>query len=592
MAHGGGRSWSVSVRTRMVLIVAAVMLLTTAVLATAGGWWSMRSLREHERVEIEQSADQVERALERDAEALGNLVRDWAHWDDTYDFVATGSLDYVDSNLSAETLAGLDLDAFAIVTSDGTLRWGGGRRPAGGQLEAAPPELVEAMAPGGALFVGRQGSEPLAGLVRLGGELVLVSSAAVTDSSGTAPATGVLAMARHVDDAEVAALADRLRLDLRLEPPASPHGITSEGTTITLRRVVPGLTGAPVASMVVSDTMAAVAAGRSSLAALVGAVVVGLLLSGVAMAAFQDRHIGRRLRRLQEDAARIAAASQPSGRVGDGGTDEIGRLADVLNGMLGSLERSRQEVELRNSELLAANAAKDDFVSTVSHELRTPLTVIRAVHETMLAHAERLSPEDRHDLLVRADRNSHRLERLVSDLLVLSRLTDGRVDPQPERLHVAGTVEDALSDSRVEDVQVEVADDAEALADRDHVRRMLLNLLENAAKYGRPPVVVRSRRTAGGVRLEVEDHGDGVPGAFVPELFGRFTQADGGDRRSSSGTGLGLAIVDSLATANGGRVSYETGTSGGARFVIELPEAGASPELRRAALPPAHGATP
>jgi signal transduction histidine kinase len=131
-------------------------------------------------------------------------------------------------------------------------------------------------------------------------------------------------------------------------------------------------------------------------------------------------------------------------------------------------------------------------------------------------------------------------------------------------------VTDTVEELHVDGVVTVVDGPVHVEADRDHVVRIVGNLVTNAGKYGAGPIEVRVRRNGGLASLEVRDHGDGVPEAFVPVMFDTFTQADRGDTRSARGLGLGLSIVASLAEANNGKVRYEP-AGPGARFVVELP---------------------
>jgi signal transduction histidine kinase len=111
----------------------------------------------------------------------------------------------------------------------------------------------------------------------------------------------------------------------------------------------------------------------------------------------------------------------------------------------------------------------------------------------------------------------------------------------------------------------------DVLADPRHLHQILVNLLSNARKYGRPPVRVAVRRADGVAEIGVSDEGEGVPPDFVPLLFDRFSRASTGVAPTHKGTGLGLYIVDQLARANGGSVRYEPNEPRGSRFVVRVP---------------------
>ncbi|HYF73337.1 MAG TPA: HAMP domain-containing sensor histidine kinase, partial [Nocardioides sp.] len=127
--------------------------------------------------------------------------------------------------------------------------------------------------------------------------------------------------------------------------------------------------------------------------------------------------------------------------------------------------------------------------------------------------------------------------------------------------------------TRPEDVVVDVEPGLEVLVDAQRVEQVLYNLVNNALRHGRAPVVISARMLAGTVEIAVEDQGDGVPDGDVQFLFDRFSSAD----HSPHSVGLGLWIVRTLVAAHGGEVRYEA-PRGGARFVVSLPDAGVAPD--------------
>jgi signal transduction histidine kinase len=237
------------------------------------------------------------------------------------------------------------------------------------------------------------------------------------------------------------------------------------------------------------------------------------------------------------------------------------------------LLRSRNaELEALNERLLEASRVKDEFLSVTSHELRTPLTTIRGIAETLLVRHGNLTGPSQADLLDALARQAGRLERLVDDLLVTSRLAADAVRVRPETVVVVPFLRALVGAGEDHDATVTGDEAAAARVDPDHLARMVENLLQNAARYGRPPVEVHVARSGEKVAVTVRDHGPGVPASFREQLFERFTQASAGTRREARGTGLGLSIVRDLARLNGGEVAHEDADPG-ARFVVVLPSA-------------------
>lgn len=235
------------------------------------------------------------------------------------------------------------------------------------------------------------------------------------------------------------------------------------------------------------------------------------------------------------------------------------------------------------TRLRRLETVRRDFVTNVSHELRTPVASIQGYAEALLDGAveERETARKFLDVI---HRNAQRLGRLVADLLKLSRLearAPEQVKLSPVALReVADEVADTLAEAaaaRQATLHVDVPEDLRARGERDGVAQMLLNLVDNALKYGRAAggrIEVRARAHADHVTIEVADNGPGIEGRHLPRLFERFYRVD--EARTSqpdAGTGLGLAIVSHLAMNMGGHVSVSSELGRGTTFAIQLPPA-------------------
>ena len=229
---------------------------------------------------------------------------------------------------------------------------------------------------------------------------------------------------------------------------------------------------------------------------------------------------------------------------------------------------------------------KTDFVSNVSHELRTPLTSIRMFSE-LLAEDRIADPDRRRRALATIAAESERLSRLVDGVLDFSRLERNRRKYDLRRVDLAELVEEmrdapAHCGFRMADCERGAA----ALADRDAVRQIVLNLLDNAAKYapGAPPEVsvragvprgagVLRGAGNGAVSLSVADRGPGVPPRAAKRIFDRFYRVDDSTTRETGGSGLGLSIARRLARGMGGDLVYRPREGGGSVFELTLPAA-------------------
>ncbi|HEY2939254.1 MAG TPA: ATP-binding protein [Gaiellaceae bacterium] len=293
------------------------------------------------------------------------------------------------------------------------------------------------------------------------------------------------------------------------------------------------------------------------LALLVGGPVALLLASvagyGLAAAAL------RAVESMRREAESVSAA-EPGRRLPlPPARDEIHRLAQTLNGMLGRLE--------------SALARERRFVSDASHELRTPLAALRI--ELELALRRERTAEELEDALRSAAEETERLSQLAEDLLVLARAEGGELPVRQERLAagelLAGVRQryERRASAADRPLEVRVEDGLELSADRRRAEQALGNLVENALRHGRGRISIRAERRDGHVELHVRDEGPGFPQGFIAHAFEPFTRAD--QARSGGGAGLGLAIIDVIARAHDGR-AHAANVDGGADVWLELPE--------------------
>jgi two-component system OmpR family sensor kinase len=283
--------------------------------------------------------------------------------------------------------------------------------------------------------------------------------------------------------------------------------------------------------------------------ALVLASLAGYWVAGTAL---------RPVEAMRRRAAEISA-SEPDERLPlPESKDEIRRLGETLNQMLGRLE--------------AALERERRFVDDASHELRTPLTLHKTELELALRYAT--TEEELRAAIASAGEEIDRLIQLAEDLLVVARSEQGELTIARERIPVRdllATVEERFR-GRVEQsgrpLLVDGADGT-VLGDRLRLEQALTSMVDNALRYGEGEVRLWARLNGVHVELHVSDDGPGFPTDFIDRAFERFSRADAA--RARGGTGLGLAIVDTIARAHGGRGAASNSPDGGADVWIEVP---------------------
>ena len=319
------------------------------------------------------------------------------------------------------------------------------------------------------------------------------------------------------------------------------------------------LLGRPPMGMVVRElapTMAVV--GGSVL--IVGSMLIALFVFGPAR---------RRLKQLQQATVRFGAGDMTA-RAPDAGGDEVAVLARSFNQM-------GDELASRAKALDASDNARRQLLADVSHELMTPLTAMRGYIETLTMKELDLDLATRERYLHIINEETHRLERIIGDLLDLARLEGGggtiRHEEVPvqalfERVH--SRHERELTERRIT-LAANISKGAETVqGDPDRLEQALQNLAANALRHTPDggEIVMSADVLGDALRLRVRDSGEGIPPEHLPLIFDRFYKVDA-SRKAAGGSGLGLSIVRAIVERHGGTVSAHN--EGGAVFDVLLP---------------------
>ncbi len=244
-------------------------------------------------------------------------------------------------------------------------------------------------------------------------------------------------------------------------------------------------------------------------------------------------------------------------------------------------QAARIEAERKKWELEEAVRARDTFLSICSHELKTPLTslklqagAIRILFEK--GDFEALRAQKVRELVMDADKEINRINRLINDMLDVSRIRSGKLSLHLGEVNFSEVVYDVVdhfrSNPAYKDIAIKIDTPAEirGVWDRNRIEQIVINLVSNALKYGRKnPVVIRVKADKGKVRLIVEDQGVGISPQDQKRIFQRFERAAASE--SISGLGLGLYIVKEIVTMHGGTIRVESEIGKGSRFTVELP---------------------
>lgn len=286
-------------------------------------------------------------------------------------------------------------------------------------------------------------------------------------------------------------------------------------------------------------------------------IMLLLLLSGV----YFIRSILVPVRQVSQSARQIAQGDFAV-RIQKMRDDEIGQLCDSINDMAG--------------ELGAAERMKNEFISSVSHELRTPLTAIKGWAETLRGGADPATEDKGMAVIIR---ESERLSGLVEELLDFSRLQNGRMQLMLERMDILAELDEAVylftERARTENKELKYEENislAPVYGDRDRLRQVFVNIIDNALKYtqGGGSVTVSSELDKERVRVIVSDTGCGIPAEHLPNVKKKFYKAN----QLVRGSGIGLAVADEIVAMHQGSLELGSKEGEGTTVTISIPLCG------------------
>jgi signal transduction histidine kinase len=300
---------------------------------------------------------------------------------------------------------------------------------------------------------------------------------------------------------------------------------------------------------------------------------VGLLLAGTGVAAaFIFGGVRRRLNDLEQVAQRCGAGDFTA-RAPESGADELAAFASAFN-------RMAADLGVRDEQVKAADRTRRILLADVSHELMTPLTALRAYREVLAMSELGRNPDAAHGLAVMAD-ETHRLERIVGDLLDLARLEAGGESLQCEDVAVENLFGRVAArhepEAKLKGVSLvtSIATGAEILyGDALRLEQAVQNLAANALRHTLPggDVELRAELSGPEVRLSIRDTGTGIPPEHIPFVFDRFYKVDPArSGHTAAGSGLGLSVVKAIVARHGGTVSVLSDPGVETIFTIHLP---------------------
>jgi signal transduction histidine kinase len=222
---------------------------------------------------------------------------------------------------------------------------------------------------------------------------------------------------------------------------------------------------------------------------------------------------------------------------------------------------------------------RESLTTMASFKLRAPLASIVGFADTLNHYWESLSETEVLEMLGIIEDQGIHMKELVDDVLMQSRLDAGALVSNIQHFDAGDLARDVVEELALDDVLVMCPEPVEGVGDPDQLSIALSNIVVNAARHGEPPVIVQVAREAKSLLFRVLDHGDGVPEAFVDEMFDRFVRGPVNGQSGTSGSGLGLSIAQGIVVGMGGSITYHHDEYGWTIFAINVPDLAVPSEI-------------
>jgi signal transduction histidine kinase len=543
------------------------------------------------QTEVERARDALRTAITK----IDDSTAGYATWDDTYAFVQDRNSQYLEDNLADPSFPAEDINLAMIVDNTGQIVGAKAYDLEQQRGIPVPPFFLQPGATGSALFKHTALDSSTTGLLVLPDGPLLVASRPILTSDGHGPIRGSLLMGRFLDQSLIQRLADSTHLNLSIhrlddsELPPSARKLTGDGAVITEplseqsiagMTLLPDIDGQPGLILRVETPRSIYAQGVTTVNYSMIALILVALASVVASLLGLERVVLARIAGLDTQAHSIGESGDLALRMEEIGNDELTRLSQSINAMLGALEHAQltrvqaEEARAKTQEELLR--AREEFSQMLVHDLKTPLTTING-YLTLLSKTD--LDDDQQELVAGVNRGTKNTLALVTQLLDIARLTEGRLELRLEEVEVEPLLRSCArelqpwADMEEKPISIQIASTFPPfMADIGLLRRMLVNLISNAIKHTPPRTAIILGAESDGtvVRIFVRDTGPGIPEDVQRRLFERFA-ASGDTNRAQANTGLGLTFCKLATEAQGGSIDVDSVPNQGTTFTIVLP---------------------
>ncbi len=546
--------------------------------------------------------DRVQEAFQYSVRNLLDHSTDWGLWEDVNKFVASPSQEFIDENLTYQTIAPLEFKHIAFLGKDLALVYGVEANDEEERVEPLSQTTIQTLIQS-KIFrkIASKDAKEVGAFVTLGDRQFIVAASPIRTTSSE-DVNGVIFITREIDDVYLAQIQSMTKIAVAATPHTgdaqaltpgetivpfegafSPISLREDTDTIRGLSTIHDITGRPFLSL---DATFPREIYRKGLATEQFFATMFLLVfgaSGAAILILMRSHVIAPVRRVSAKLRSIATDSHFQGRVEVHSSDEIGLLGQQINETLTTLQTALTQAEEAQVVAEAANRSKSSFIAKVSHELRTPIHSITGMLRILLKE-ERTSSKRNYIMMAR--NSAYGLLETINEILDFSkaeanRLVLERIEFSPHQIirESLQTVGPRIEEHGSLEAIVEISQGIpnKFYGDPLRLRQVLVNLLGNATKFTKEGHVglrvnlLSCKHQHVTLEITVFDTGVGIPEDRLDHIFEPFGQADESVSRMFTGTGLGLTIVKQFIEAMGGTVRVESVLGVGSQFILTIP---------------------
>ena len=592
-----------TLRRKTLLIIAGTFYGVIILLFFISRTILLESYSDLERQSTHRDVERVLTAYSQVLSSLDTTTADRAAWDDTYAFIADPGEEYIRSNLTDSTFTELGLNLMLYKDPSGQNVFGKAFDLEDEEEIPLPPGVSTYLAENDFLLTHQDTESSYTGTIVLPEGPMIISSQPILTSEYEGPIRGTLIMGRYLDAAKIDELAEITLLSItihKFNDPQVPPDFSAAQTSISAASpifiqplseqsiagytLIGDISGRPALMLRVDAPRDIYQQGQSAISYLILTIVGVSLAFGLVTLLLLEKQVLSRLSYLSRNVSDIGTSGKLSARVSVPGSDELSRLGATINGMLAALEQS--ETELRElfeeekqlrQDLEAEINKRVEFTHTLVHELKTPITPVLASSELLLEEVKKGGPI--WELAQNISQGAYNLNQRIDELLDLARGEVGMLHLNPESVdsgRLLRSIVDSVKPLARKNRHILNAELPSSLpviqADKDRLRQVVLNLLNNAFKFtpAGGSITVKARKDKAYLVVEVQDTGSGISEEEQKRLFEPYQQLER-ERARLAGLGLGLSLSKKLVELHGGQIWVQSEKGKGSTFGFSIP---------------------